>query len=286
MNFVLIDGSYFCFYRFYALHTWWKNAKPDNQLDKPIDSPVFVEKFRKTFISKIQDIPKQLKIPDAIVLVGKDCPRQEIWRNKYYKEYKANREYDDSFMGGPFFAMAYDSLFKEAGVSAILEHDELEADDCIAMTAKHITNLYEEAHVWIIGNDHDYLQLLGDRIHLYDLKFNNLAQNKNCTGCPQKDLFCKIVMGDKSDNIPAIFPKCGKKTAIKCYEDPEFFQSKMESEEVREAYELNKKIIDFNEIPEDLVNSFRDKMFEIVNNFIVRYHTVCKNCLNGKISHC
>ena len=28
----------------------------------------------------------------------------------------------------------------------------------------------------------------------------------------EKNLFCKIVIGDKSDNIPGIFNKCGIKT--------------------------------------------------------------------------
>ena len=36
-------------------------------------------------------------------------------------------------------------------------------------------------------------------------------------------------MGDKSDNIPSAFPKCGPKTALKCAEDPEFFKKKMDN---------------------------------------------------------
>ena len=36
---------------------------------------------------------------------------------------------------------------------------------------------------------------------------------------PDKDLFVKIVIGDKSDNINGIFKRCGTKTACKYYED-------------------------------------------------------------------
>ena len=25
-NYLIIDGSYYCFYRYYAIHAWWKNA--------------------------------------------------------------------------------------------------------------------------------------------------------------------------------------------------------------------------------------------------------------------
>ena len=46
-NFILIDGSYFIFYRYYALHAWWKLAKPDSDLSIPIENEEFVEKYRR-----------------------------------------------------------------------------------------------------------------------------------------------------------------------------------------------------------------------------------------------
>ena len=52
---ILIDLSYFIFYRYYALIGWWKLAKPDDDLGNPIENEVFVEKFKKTFIDKIND---------------------------------------------------------------------------------------------------------------------------------------------------------------------------------------------------------------------------------------
>ena len=68
-------------------------------------------------------------------------------------------------------------------------------------------------------------------------------------------------MGDISDNIPAVFPKCGLKTAQKCIEDPEFFKKKMAGNpEYYAQYELNKKLVDFNEIPEELVTEFMDTL--------------------------
>ena len=42
-NFVLIDGSYYIFYRFFALLNWWKLARKD----EPIDNPGENEEFKK-----------------------------------------------------------------------------------------------------------------------------------------------------------------------------------------------------------------------------------------------
>jgi 5'-3' exonuclease len=64
-------------------------------------------------------------------------------------------------------------------------------------------------------------------------------------------------MGDTSDNIPSAFPKCGEKTALKCCQDNNFFLKKMNNnEEYYKQYELNKKLVDFNNIPQNLVDEF------------------------------
>ena len=39
-NIILIDLSYFIFYRYYALVQWWKLAKPDNELGNPIENSI------------------------------------------------------------------------------------------------------------------------------------------------------------------------------------------------------------------------------------------------------
>ena len=73
-------------------------------------------------------------------------------------------------------------------------------------------------------------------------------------------MFVKILTGDKSDNIKGVFKKCGPKTACKYFDNRELFEEKLNSVEgAMEIYELNKKIIDFNEIPEELVKNFLEK---------------------------
>ena len=261
-NFILIDGSYFIFYRFYAILNWFKLAKKEQTIDKenpPCDNEEFMSKFIKTFQTKILDIPKKLNITNPIILVGKDCPRKTIWRMKHLQTYKANRVYDDTFLGGPFFAKAYnDNLFQKGGAKTILSYPQLEADDCLAIVTKNIVSKYPKANIYIITSDMDYLQLARDNVHIYDLKFKKLTEKKSSFNDPQKDLFVKILTGDKSDNISGVFKKCGPKTACKYYDDKELFKTKLENVEgAMERYLLNKKMIDFNEIPENLIKEFK-----------------------------
>jgi len=270
-TFIFVDGSYYCFYRYFALLQWWKNAYPEEPLDDPYSNEKFVEKFRKTFVDNLEQIPKKLKIhkdtvkakqPSVkpILIIGKDCKRENIWRNELFANYKANRANgpEDGFMGGPFFKMAYEEdLFVKGGAKAILRHPRLEADDCIALSVKYLTKKYPLCRIYIITSDKDYLQLNAHNVDLFTLTYKNLAEGKTATGNAEDDLRIKILMGDTSDNIPSVFPKCGLKTAQKCIEDEEFFKKKMGDNQTYYAqYELNEKLVSFDKIPTELVDEF------------------------------
>lgn len=265
-NFILIDGSYFIFYRYFAILNWFKLAKKDQIIDKdnpPEENKEFINKFVKTFHTKLTEIPKKLKINKSktkpIMLIGRDCPRQDIWRMDLLKTYKANRVYDDTFLGGPFFKKAYnDNLFQKGGAKTIFRHPKLEADDCLAILTKNILSKYPEANIYIITSDMDYLQLARPNVHLYDLKFKKLTERKSSFNNAKKDLFIKILTGDKSDNIKGVFKKCGPKTACKYFDNLELFKQKLEQQEgALERYNLNQKIIDFNMIPQNLIDEFK-----------------------------
>ena len=262
-NFLLIDGSYFVFFRYYALLNWFKLAKKDQIIDKdnpPWENKEFVEKFKKTFVSKVAEIKQKLKIDNPITLIGKDCPRKTIWRMKYLSSYKANRVYDDSFLGGPFFKMAYEKeLFIKGGGNKIFKFPTLEADDCLAILSKRLLKSFPDANITIITSDMDYLQLANDNIQLYDLKYKKLTERKSSFNNAEKDLFVKILTGDKSDNIPSVLPKCGMKTASKFYNNKELFEDRLNiTDGARERYERNKLIIDFDRIPIELINNFKE----------------------------
>jgi 5'-3' exonuclease len=169
-----------------------------------------------------------------------------------------------------FFKLTYaENLFIQAGADYIFEYNSLEADDCIALTTKYLLQKYKNnIEIYIITSDQDYLQLACNEVKLYNLKYKLLTDSKNCKNDPQKDLFFKIVGGDKSDDISAIFKKCGPKTIEKCYDDKDFFHNKFEKEKEDgslEKYELNKLLVDFNNIPKHLCQGF---MHDILSNKI------------------
>ena len=258
VSFLFIDGSYFCFHRYHSIMRWWKNAHPETVLEDPSTNEIFVEKFRKTFVDTVSDLSKNLKIKheNPIIIVGRDCRRTDIWRNEFYDNYKGTRVNDPGFMGGKLFKMAYDeNLFQQGGARAILSHPKLEADDCVAISVKHVVKTHPNATINIITSDKDYLQLAGPSVKIFNLAFKNISE-MTLGGSAEADLFCKIVMGDTSDNITSVLRKCGPKTALKCYNDKTYFDERMQSENAYEKFALNQKIIDFNYIPQNLVDEF------------------------------
>jgi 5'-3' exonuclease len=288
-TFIFIDGSYFIFYRFYSVMNWWKLANPGptvyGELSNPPPTPTefeitddFIEKYTKTFIEKVQEIPMKIHLLESnmdvkskkkiqtqnetkpIIYVGRDCKRENIWRNKHIDAYKSTRNNKNADSVGKFFAITYnEELFLKGGAQHIVEYPQLEADDCIALSVKHLLNKHENCKIYIITSDKDYLQLVEPRVKIYNMTYKNIAEEKSSFGDPKKDLFCKIVMGDSSDNISSVFKKCGPKTALKCYNEPEYFNNKLKKENAYEKYELNRLLVDFNSIPVNLQEEFIEK---------------------------
>jgi 5'-3' exonuclease len=152
--------------------------------------------------------------------------------------------------------MSYETLFKDAGISKELYHKNLEADDCIAITT---TELLKDPNnqITIITSDTDYLQLIQQRVSVYSLKLKKINTEKNSTGCSKQDLFYKIILGDKSDNIPKVFNKCGKKTVEKYWNDANLITTQFNKEEGSfDRFINNKKLIDFNMIPINLKQEY------------------------------
>ena len=277
---ILIDGSYYCFHRFHSLLTWWKNAHPEDTetLANPYTNETFVNKFRSTFVDNIHKIERHFNPKKKItntntntntnihiksqIIVGKDCKREDIWRNNFIPQYKNTRKNDDRVKN--FFKLVYtENLFQKAGADTILEYPQLEADDCIALYIRQQLILKDDSlRFIIITSDKDYLQLACPQVEIYNLSFKMLTEQKSSLGDAKCNLFCKIVMGDISDNIPSIFLKCGPKTALKYYNNDELFQKKLEEkEEYKVKYALNKLLVDFESIPQSIVDGFLHKYF-------------------------
>lgn len=274
MNYILIDTSYLIFYRYFALLQWWRVAHPDDDLGNPAENSKFKEKFVKQIVEAVDNIKRSLRLhtnkrqnPDVKVLLARDCPRKNIWRNEYFTEYKGTREKDDNFMGGEFFKMVYhDKLLERTGADIILYENFMEADDIIAVTANYIKENHQgDYRIYIIANDMDYLQLWDDKCDIVNLQGKYLVEKKNSYRDGDKNLFMKIVLGDKSDNIQPVFKRCSLKEAESYYDNPEIFQERVDREDCLERLLLNKIIIDFDEIPEHLQDKIVTKISAFVN---------------------
>lgn len=263
---IFIDGSYYTFYRLFALINWWKLSHKDENYLNLHENKEFVDKFRKMFIEKLKEIPKKLKInkqsKDIKFYIGKDCPRNEIWRNSLYDKYKAGRsDYKDADnQPHEFFKIVYnENLFIKAIPNCnMLSFNQLEADDCIAITIQELINSKPYDEFIIITSDLDYLQLMQQRLQIFDLKFKDLTLKKQFV-CSKKELLYKIIIGDKSDNIESIIPRCGKKKALQYCNNMELFNNLLEDNIVYDKYLLNRNLIDFNKIPMNLRNDFINK---------------------------
>ena len=249
-NYLIIDGSYYCFYRYHALKQWWGFARKEDELQQHHEE--FLEKFRDVFVSKLKELPKTLKIDNPSIILGKDCPRKDIWRMELFPEYKGSREtHTDDLLKKCFQLVYSENLFQEGGIEKTLYHPRLEADDVIALHTKYLRENEPDAFIHIITSDTDYLQLLQYNVEIYTLNNKLLRDTKGFDGNVEKYLFCKCLMGDKSDNIPSAFPKCGQKTAEKCWNQAKFFQEKLNDSRVQQQYKLNRTLIDFKHIPSE-----------------------------------
>jgi 5'-3' exonuclease len=66
-------------------------------------------------------------------------------------------------------------------------------------------------------------------------------------------LFAKILMGDDSDNINQVFPRCGYQTAMKYVLNTDYLKEKLQGDAAaKKQFAINNKIINFENIPQDL----------------------------------
>lgn len=265
-HFILLDASYFMFFRYHALKRWWSHSKREGEPENPLDCERYMKTFHNTFANKLAGLRKLAgygKKDSPIVITAHDCPSSKGWRRVIWPEYKATRV-SDTLAHAHFDIVKKENLFKIEGVGASLEYPGLEGDDCIALTVEEILKNHKGSKITIISSDADFKQLLGPDVRLVDLK-------GKCHGGwdtdidAEKELFCKILSGDKSDNIPSVLPKCGPKTAESLYQSPEQFESRIALDPLSAGlYARNRLLVDFRCIPKPLADGFRRDRLRIL----------------------
>jgi len=201
---------------------------------------------------------------NTILKLGKRFNADEIvlcvdhmlnWRKKLFPDYKAQRkdqkEKDD--IDWKEFYEEFDKFVEQCQTYFpfyVLRIKYLEADDIAAIiTQKELSDKKT-----IVTSDKDYIQLLRyPNVKIFDPIKNIYIKEDD----PVRALKIKCLMGDRSDNIPAIKPRTGIKTAEKIADDPKLLKEILEhpelGEEYKHNYKRNIKLIDFNKIPNKLV---------------------------------
>jgi DNA polymerase I len=140
------------------------------------------------------------------------------FRHKTYQEYKGGRQKTPPELSQQF-PFVYE-LLDALGIKRY-ELDNYEADDIVGTLSKRAQQ--EGFDVRIITGDKDYLQLVGDHIHVSLIKkgisdtvdYDTDQVGQRYGGLkPSGVIDLKGLMGDASDNIPGV-PGVGEKTAVK-----------------------------------------------------------------------
>ncbi|MCB9964851.1 MAG: DNA polymerase I [Rhodospirillales bacterium] len=192
----LIDGSGYIFRAYFAL--------PQN-LTNPAGQPVGAV---LGFCNMLYKLLNDLKAENIAVIF--DAARKNF-RFDIYPEYKAHRPDapEDLIPQFPLFRKAAEAF----GLPAI-ELEGYEADDLIATYARQAQE--KGMNVTIVGSDKDLMQLVNDRVTMFDPLKQTLidaqAVQEKFGVPPEQMVDLQALTGDSVDNVPGV-PGIGPKTA-------------------------------------------------------------------------
>jgi 5'-3' exonuclease len=207
---LLIDTSYWLYYRFFALRNWYAKAYPEKVIDNNfnaehnwLEDEIFMTKYKKLFIDHIRKLSKKFKIKLSNVVFCIDCPHREIWRCEKIDDYKGTRleshrkKQFTSFNVFSYIKKTLLPILQKSMDIKIIACSKCEADDVIGNFAIYLLE-NNCPSVLILANDNDYLQICNDKIQLINGAGKFLSSINNDG---EKYLITKILIGDISDNI-------------------------------------------------------------------------------------
>ncbi len=197
---VLVDGSGYIFRAYHALPPLTRKS------DKmPVGA---VSGYCNMLWKLVEDMMVGEKATHLAVIFD---AKGKTFRSDIYPQYKAHRPPAPEDLV-PQFALVRDAT-RAFGLPSI-EAKGLEADDLIASYAVHAQA--QGAHTTIISSDKDLMQLVGERISMFDtMKSRRIGPaevvEKFGVG-PDKVIEVQALAGDSADNVPGV-PGIGIKTA-------------------------------------------------------------------------
>ena len=202
-HFYLIDGSGYIFRAYYALPPL---SRKSDGLPTGAVSGFCSMLFKLLEDSRSDD---SIHRPTHFAVIFDSARRN--FRNDIYSEYKANRsEAPEDLV--PQFEYIRKSV--EAFNLPSIELSNYEADDLIATYTKQIIKV--GAKVTVISSDKDLMQLVSDKVRLYDPMKSKVLGEKEVVEKfgvkPDQVIDVQSLAGDSSDNIPGV-PGIGIKTA-------------------------------------------------------------------------
>lgn len=218
---ILVDTSFWLYYRFFALRNWYKKAFPDvcnqpnfNTEHNWLEDGVFMQKYKKLFIDYIKTFTKKYKTVLNNVVFCIDCSHKDIWRMEHLTEYKGTRletHKRNEFNSFNVFSYIKNTYLPELQVLfgiKILYNSKCEADDIIGQFAPFLIN-NGFGKVILIANDNDYLQICNENVIMISKVNNDTTTNvknksnskHNAEHNAEYNLIKKILQGDVSDNI-------------------------------------------------------------------------------------
>ncbi|MET4717366.1 DNA polymerase-1 [Bradyrhizobium japonicum] len=196
----LVDGSGYIFRAYHALPPL--NRKSDGlQVNAVLG-------FCNMLWKLLRDMPEDNRPTHLAIVFDKS---EVTFRNKIYPEYKAHRPPapDDLI---PQFALIREAV--RAFDLPCLEQGGFEADDLIATYARQASD--RGAHTTIVSSDKDLMQLVNDKIMMYDTMKDRrigIPEVIEKFGVPpEKVVEVQALAGDSTDNVPGV-PGIGIKTA-------------------------------------------------------------------------
>ena len=194
-HYYLVDGSGYIFRAYYALPPL--SRKSDGLPTGAVSG--FSTMLFKLLEDARSDDSKNKPTHFAVIF---DSARKNF-RNEIFKEYKANRSEPPDDLAPQF---EYIRKAVEAFNVPSVEQINYEADDLIATYAEKIISA--GAKVTIISSDKDLMQLVSDKIRLYDPMKNKEIGEKEVLEKfgvkPDQVIDVQSLAGDSSDNIPGV----------------------------------------------------------------------------------
>ena len=278
-----VDASYVFYHTLYSAVKKWSEESPNADVlenrfpdDPKVDLTDYAD-FMDTLRSKVYDTVKSIayivddfnktygnKLRGSIMFVL-DPPqgsKLKSWRYLIYKDYKGKRNAavnEKAFDVRKVFNTISEYLLDNPKLKSMFNldfvySDGCEADDIIATYL--MDDSTKDCKKLLIASDKDYLQLKDVTQITLEKKEVMIEQPypELVTLTPETYLLAKIIMGDKSDNIPQVFPHVAYKKAVKQYvTNLQYLTESLENDVVAKArFQQNTELIDFKKIPKTI----------------------------------